>query len=330
MVGKPTTQPGVEISEQLWKRFRQEVENRRGRINGVLGAELENAIESYLEGAEGGDVTDELRRLREDIDDIADAVGVDADEEDEVDPSPSASRDATKEKNSARGKDAVTTEASTSSSDEVDVEVAGDGGTPVDDRHLYDDGDDGDDDRSAVEKRTDAAVAELVTNFEQFTLSDLDDAIETGADVHSKPSIRDYRERVFDRLGGIDENALPATVEKPLESTVWFVDADEANARRAADLAYEEGETIADAAAEYDLEEDRVRDALAAADLGAILVRDDGLDVSDAADRTGADVESIIEKLPDDLASDDVDDDGDEFVTVDDADSVGSSPPADD
>lgn len=64
------TQPGVKVSLPLWERFREDVERRRGTVHGNLSHELENAIESYLDASKGGDVTDELRRIRELIEDL--------------------------------------------------------------------------------------------------------------------------------------------------------------------------------------------------------------------------------------------------------------------
>lgn len=64
------TQPGVEVSTELWNRFREDVTKRRGTVHGNLSHELESAIRAYLDGSNGGDVTDELRRLREDVEAI--------------------------------------------------------------------------------------------------------------------------------------------------------------------------------------------------------------------------------------------------------------------
>lgn len=206
-MGKNSTQPGCEISASLWKEFRNDVRERRGRINGVLGSELENAIRNYIDGSKGGDVTDELRRLRDDLDEVRDAVVADGGTD---------SREASqKEKNSSTdSKEAVS----------ADPPVS-DGGLPVDDRHLLGEGQV--DDRSVVERRTDAAVAELVANHSQFMLDDLDDAIEGGAGVASGPSIKKYRKRVFDRLGGKENLVHPNHEARPLERQVFYVDAEE-------------------------------------------------------------------------------------------------------
>lgn len=284
-MGNETVQPGTEIDAQLWKQFRNDVQDRRGRVNGVLASELENAIREYVEASHGGDTIDRLERIESRLDEL-----VDGDVEGEGSPAPS--RDDAKEKNfSESGKD--------DPSGEVAPVPEADGGVPVNDRHLYDE--DEDDDRSAVERRTDAAVSELVLNYDQFTLEDLDEAIEDGADVHSAPSIRDYRKRVFERLGGKDEIVLPATEDKPLESQVFFVDVEDARASRASTAVVDDGETVEDAAAEYDVPAETVRDALTSPQHGAILIRDDGYAIESAAERAGTDPESIREILPDEF-----------------------------
>jgi len=68
------TQPGTRVSKELWDRFREDVAKRRGSTHGHLGTELENALRSYLEGSRGGDLTDEVRRIREDVDEIMAAI----------------------------------------------------------------------------------------------------------------------------------------------------------------------------------------------------------------------------------------------------------------
>lgn len=311
MVGNETIQPGTSIDKNLWREFRNDVRDRRGRINGVLATELENAIRAYLEGSRGGDVTDEIRRLREDLDEVRDAV-VDGPKATADGGDPYAfEEDDEKEKNSQENPNR-----SRSTGDETaDRELTSD-----DD--LLGDLDVGGDDRSTVEKRTDAALAELVANHHQFTLDDLDDAIETGADVHSKPTLRDYRERVFDRLGGVDAVSLPSTAEKPIESRVFFVDVDDANASRAANLAKTDGETtIEEAAREYDVDVERVESALPKVDLAAIRVRDRGLGFEEAAREVGADVDAVREKLPDDFVdeveADDRGETGEAFADLD-------------
>jgi len=271
MVGdetNPTIQPGTSIDKQLWKRFKDDVRDRRGRINGVLANELERALEAYIDGSHGGDVTDELRRLREDVDQIRDVV---------IEGSPPTLSDggSEKEKNSA-GKDSVR--------------------KPVD-------RDDETDDRSIVEKRTDAALAELVTNFDQFKLDDLDDAIETGAGVSSRQSVKKYRKRVFDRLGGKRDVEHPGTKKKPLEKKIFYTDVEKARVEQAFHLIDVRGATVEQAIEKTDADLDRLRDRL----------EDASID-------------------PDDVEAGDVDL-GESIVGVEDAESVGDSDgaaPADD
>lgn len=200
-----TVQPGTKISAELWRRFRQDVKERRGRVNGVLAGELERALKMYLDAADGRNVEYELEEIREDLERVLDAV----------EGGGTPSRDDSKNKKSD-SKDSVSGR----------ERVTADGGVPVDDRHLVDDDDD--DDRSVVERRTDAAVAELVaTHNVSFQLDDLDAAIREGAGVGSKPSVRQYRERVLDRLGGLDEITHPALRDAPIDRRVFFVDDDE-------------------------------------------------------------------------------------------------------
>jgi hypothetical protein len=241
-MGKDSTQPGCEISASLWSEFREDVRQRRGRINGVLGSELENALRNYLDGSNGGDVTDELRRLRADLDEVRDAVVADGGTD---------SRGAPKnKKNSSQfSKEPVSGDPPVS-----------DGGLPVDDRHLSGEGQA--DDRSVVERRTDAAVAELVANKNQFMVPDLDEAIESGAGVASGPSIKKYRKRVFDRLGGKDKLVHPNHKARPFERQVFFVDADE----RAELVEKLEEERKAEAREDVEAEEGNARDAEAVTD----------------------------------------------------------------
>lgn len=229
---RETIQPGTSIDKRLWKRFKNDVRDRRGRINGVLANELERAIESYLDASKGSDVTDELRRLREDVDQIRDVV---------IEETPPTLSDggSEKEKNSA-GKDSVR--------------------KPVD-------RDDETDDRSIVEKRTDAALAELVANTEQFTLDELDDAIETGAGVSSRQSLKKYRKRVFDRLGGKTAIEHPATKKKPLERKIFYTDVEKARVEQAFHLIDVRGATVEQAIEQTDAFKEDVRERIEASDL---------------------------------------------------------------
>lgn len=61
-----TVQPGAEIDAALWKRFRQDVQARKGAVRGHLRTELENAIRQYLDGGEPqsfGTVDERLSRI---------------------------------------------------------------------------------------------------------------------------------------------------------------------------------------------------------------------------------------------------------------------------
>jgi hypothetical protein len=68
-------QPGVRVSESLWNEFRQDVADRRGGTRGHMRTELENAIASYIEASKGGDVTDRLRRIENQLEDIDEGMG---------------------------------------------------------------------------------------------------------------------------------------------------------------------------------------------------------------------------------------------------------------
>ena len=299
-MGKDSTQPGCQIDASLWSEFREDVRQRRGRINGVLGSELENALRAYLDGSQGGDVTDELRRLREDFDDLADAVATDGGDA-------SRGRSKNKKNSSADSKDSRRT---------GDAPVS-DGGLPVDDRELTGEGQD--DDRSVVERRTDGAVAELVANYDQFMLSDLDDAIESGAGVASDPTVKDYRKRVFDRLGGKKNLVHPNHRARPVDRQVFFVDDRDA---RVADATQriENGATLEDAAEENDFDPSELYAELGSSIRAALRVRDGELGVEEAAAQEDTDVEHVESSLPPGFDPDDLDGDGD-------ADDADSGPP---
>ena len=67
-------QVGLRVDENLYRQFKQDVKDRRGRWNGVAGEELEKAMREYLTGpyGEGGnDIHDRLARIEE-------AVGIEA------------------------------------------------------------------------------------------------------------------------------------------------------------------------------------------------------------------------------------------------------------
>jgi hypothetical protein len=57
-------QPGGRIDPDVWERFKKHVEKKTGRKRGVLGEELEKAIEMYLSGT---NATEPIHRIENDI-----------------------------------------------------------------------------------------------------------------------------------------------------------------------------------------------------------------------------------------------------------------------
>lgn len=68
-------QPGVRVDKSVWQEFRDDVAERRGGVRGHLKTEVENALRSYVEASKGGDITDRLRRIENQLDDIEEGVG---------------------------------------------------------------------------------------------------------------------------------------------------------------------------------------------------------------------------------------------------------------
>jgi len=68
-----TTKVGVEISEKVWKQFREDVKNRRGRVRGVLGNEVEKALQKQMMATEGGDAIDHMKRIEDKLDTVIEA-----------------------------------------------------------------------------------------------------------------------------------------------------------------------------------------------------------------------------------------------------------------
>lgn len=58
-----TRQIGVEVSSQLWGKFREYVENEHGTVRGNLSQELNAAIEAHLGGSSEVDDSEVLERL---------------------------------------------------------------------------------------------------------------------------------------------------------------------------------------------------------------------------------------------------------------------------
>lgn len=64
------TQPGVRINSTVWKQFRQDVQDRKGGINGYLGQEVENALTEYMNASHGGDTHDRLTEIEKELRDM--------------------------------------------------------------------------------------------------------------------------------------------------------------------------------------------------------------------------------------------------------------------
>lgn len=62
-----TTQIGTRIDKSLWEQFRQDVQERHGRVRGHLSAELETALREYLNASEGGDTHDRLTDIEAEL-----------------------------------------------------------------------------------------------------------------------------------------------------------------------------------------------------------------------------------------------------------------------
>lgn len=69
-----STQRPPPVDEALLERFKADVKRRHGRLRGNYSSELENALESYLDASDGGDVNDRLARLEGEIETIREAV----------------------------------------------------------------------------------------------------------------------------------------------------------------------------------------------------------------------------------------------------------------
>lgn len=68
-----SVQPGTEIDAELWRRFREEVAERRGGVRGHIRTELEAAIRGYIDGTDATPAQLNRRLQR-----IEAAVGVEA------------------------------------------------------------------------------------------------------------------------------------------------------------------------------------------------------------------------------------------------------------
>lgn len=68
------TQIGPEVDKKLWKRFRENIKERKGTVRGNLGQELENAIREYI----SGDPDTPSRRIDARLARIEDELGISA------------------------------------------------------------------------------------------------------------------------------------------------------------------------------------------------------------------------------------------------------------
>lgn len=69
------TQIGPSIDEDLWREFRENVEERKGKVRGVLGDELENAIRSYIRHGTDKPAKEQLSEVNARLQRIEGAVG---------------------------------------------------------------------------------------------------------------------------------------------------------------------------------------------------------------------------------------------------------------
>lgn len=69
------TQIGPSIDEDLWREFRENVKERKGKVRGVLGDELENAIRSYIRHGSDKPAADRLEEMDARLQRIEGAVG---------------------------------------------------------------------------------------------------------------------------------------------------------------------------------------------------------------------------------------------------------------
>lgn len=60
-------QIGVRVNAELWRSFRQDVQDRHGGIRGHLKHEVESALREYMDASHGGDVNDRLTRIESEL-----------------------------------------------------------------------------------------------------------------------------------------------------------------------------------------------------------------------------------------------------------------------
>lgn len=67
-------QIGVRLDSEVWQAFRQDVKERHGTVRGQLKPEVENALQEYMDASHGGDVSDRLTRLEEQMNRVVDLL----------------------------------------------------------------------------------------------------------------------------------------------------------------------------------------------------------------------------------------------------------------
>lgn len=73
MSNKNTKRPPP-VDEELLRRFKDDVQERYGRVRGHYSSELETALREYLNASDGGDTHDRLTQIEQDLDEIKAAV----------------------------------------------------------------------------------------------------------------------------------------------------------------------------------------------------------------------------------------------------------------
>lgn len=71
-------QVGVEVDAELWEELRNDVRERKGKVRGVLGDELDNAIQHYLYNGPDRSTPQQLNDIEARLNRIEGAVGVEA------------------------------------------------------------------------------------------------------------------------------------------------------------------------------------------------------------------------------------------------------------
>jgi len=74
MTNDDTKQIGVRLNREVWRAFRQDVKERNGTVRGQLKPAVENALQEYMDASHGGDVSDRLTRLEEQMDRVVTLV----------------------------------------------------------------------------------------------------------------------------------------------------------------------------------------------------------------------------------------------------------------